>query len=171
MSWSCSYASDGWDWGGEEAFGGLGTANLSSQIWYLQTMDSQEQFRVLQLGWHKYSNAYSTAWKPLFIPVDSLGRLHSEFKHYIQGLKLNREKTFPYLWIMPHHIKNLFFQPQGPAGTKLSEIQPSAAPGLGSRVCPERLRTCEHLFVCSYLLCMWKPEPLHGHAGATSDIW
>lgn len=46
--------------------------------------------------------------KPLFIPVDSLVSLHSEFKHYIHSLKLNCEKPFPSLWTTPHHVKNVF---------------------------------------------------------------
>lgn len=73
-------------------------ANLSSQIGFhecmLQTMHSQEQ--VPQLGWLQYLHAYSTAWKPLLIPVDSLGSLHSEFKHYIHSLKLNCEKNISF---------------------------------------------------------------------------
>lgn len=41
-----------WDWSGEEDFGGLGTANLSSQIEYLQTVHSQEQLELSEcLSW------------------------------------------------------------------------------------------------------------------------
>lgn len=163
-----------WDWGGEEAFGGLGTANLSSQIGYLQTMHSQEQLRVPQLGWHQYLHTYSTAWKPLFIPVDSSGSLRSEFKHYIHSLKLNCEKPSSSLWTMPHHVtKSVLLTPGTCRYQALWDTAFSSA-WLGEQgLCrmSSHVWVCTHLFVRSYLLCMWKPEPLHGHTGTTSDVW
>lgn len=63
-------------WGQGEATRGLDRPNLSNQAGYLQTIDAQKQFRVPNLG---CLNA--TAWKPLFIPVDSLGSQTSWFRH------------------------------------------------------------------------------------------
>lgn len=64
------------DWGQGEATRGLDRPNLSNKAGCLQAIDDQKQFRVPNLGCLNV-----TAWKLLFIPVDSLGSQSSWFRH------------------------------------------------------------------------------------------